>query len=248
MKEYAFRSVLVLDGSIYPEIYKPADEWRALLGGVPADVVHLPSGELVPDLAPYTHVIVTGSEASINRPEPWFDVEADAVRRAFEQSKPMLGSCFGHQMLAQALSGRQYTVVSPAPEVGWIEVEIVEEDELLDGLNNPLHMFASHFDEVMSPPAPWKVLARSKGCAVQVMRYADRPIWGIQAHPEIPPGAQAPSPTIGKRPGIFLSMRKAISRSAPTVRPIRKHASTVIPSAVSGLTSNSRRPFPSQGR
>ena len=181
------KRVLILDGSIYPDIYRPADEWRALLGGVPADAVHLPSGELVPDLAPYTHIIVTGSEASINRPESWFDVEVDAVRRAFELGKPMLGSCFGHQMLARALSGPEYTAVSPTPEVGWIDVEVIEEDELLDGLRSPLHMFASHFDEVTSPPAPWRVLAQSTGCAVQVMRYADRPVWGIQAHPEIPP-------------------------------------------------------------
>lgn len=151
---------------------------------MPADAVRLPSGESVPDLAPYTHIIVTGSEESINLPEPWFDVEAEAVRRAFELGKPMLGSCFGHQMLSRALSGPQYTAISPTPEVGWIEVEVIEKDELLDGLKNPLHVFASHFDEVKSPPPPWELLAQSTGCAVQVMRYADRP---IQPHPEIPP-------------------------------------------------------------
>ena len=181
------KRVLILDGSIYPDIYRPADEWRALLGGVPADAVHLPSGEPVPDLAPYTHIIVTGSEASINRPESWFEVEAEVVRRAFELGKPILGSCFGHQMLARALSGPQCTAVSASPEVGWIEVFVLERDALVDGLPNPIHMFASHFDEVKDPPPPWRVLARSSGCAIQIMRYADRPIWGIQAHPEIPP-------------------------------------------------------------
>ena len=180
------KRVLILDGSIYPEIYRPADEWRALLGGVPADAAHLPSGEPVPGLAPYTHIIVTGSEASINRPESWFEVEAEVVRRAFELGKPILGSCFGHQMLAWAWSGLEHTAVSPTPEMGWIEVEVLEEDELFDALGNPLHMFVSHFDEVKNPPPPWKILARSSGCAVQAMRYADRPIWGIQGHPEIP--------------------------------------------------------------
>ena len=48
-------------------------------------------------------------------------------------------------------------------------------------------MFAAHFDEVVDPPAPWRVLARSASCAVQAMRYGERPIWGIQAHPEIFP-------------------------------------------------------------
>jgi len=181
------KRVLILDGSIYPDFYRPSDEWRGLIDGVPADSVHLPTGESVPDLALYTHIIVTGSEASINQPQPWFAVEAQAVRHAFELGKAVLGSCFGHQMLVWAWSGHQYTAVSPTPETGWIEVEVVEEDELLDELGSPLHMFVSHFDEVRNPPPPWKVLARSSGCAVQVVHYDDRPIWGIQGHPEIPP-------------------------------------------------------------
>jgi len=181
------KRVLILDGSIYPDFYRPSDEWRGLIDGVPADSVHLPSGESVPDLALYTHIIVTGSEASINQPQFWFEVEAQAVRHAFELGKVMLGSCFGHQMLVWAWSGSQYTAVSPTPETGWIDVEVVEEDELLDGLGSPLHMFVSHFDEVRNLPPPWKVLARSSGCEVQMVRYADRPIWSIQGHPEIPP-------------------------------------------------------------
>ena len=181
------KRVLILDGSIYPDFYRPSDEWQELIDGVPADAVHLPTGQSVPDLARYTHLIVTGSEASINQPQPWFEIEAQAVRDAFELGKAVLGSCFGHQMLAWACSGPEHTAASPTPEIGWIEVEVVEEDALFKGLGNPLHMFASHFDEVRDPPPPWKILARSSGCTVQAMRYADRPIWGIQGHPEIPP-------------------------------------------------------------
>jgi len=181
------KRVLILDGSIFPEFYRPSDEWRGLLDGVPADAVHLPTGDPVPDLARYTHVIVTGSEASINEPQPWFEIEAQVVRDAFELGKALLGSCFGHQMLARAWSGPEYTAVSPTPETGWVAVEVIEADELLEGLGSPLHMFVSHFDEVRNPPLPWTVLARSRECAVQVMRYDDRPIWGIQGHPEIPP-------------------------------------------------------------
>jgi len=179
--------VLVLDGSIYPDIYRPADHWRALLGPVEADAPHLPSGDPVPDVAGYSHLIVTGSEASIAQPEPWYDVEVEVVRRAFDLGLPILGSCFGHQLLAVALSGPGFARPSSTPELGWAPVQVLRNDPLLDGLPNPFHVFVSHFDEVWDPPAPWVVLARNERCAVHVMRYGDRPIWGIQAHPEITP-------------------------------------------------------------
>jgi GMP synthase-like glutamine amidotransferase len=181
------KRVLILDGCIYPEFYRPSDEWRSLLEDVPSDAVHLPSKEPIPDIEPYSHVIVTGSEASISRPERWFEVEIDAIRTAFDLGKPIFGSCFGHQMLAVALSGPGHACPSTTPELGWAPVEVTTRDELFDGLPNPFWVFVSHFDEVRDPPAPWRVLARSAGCAVQAMRYGDRPIWGIQAHPEITP-------------------------------------------------------------
>ena len=97
------KKVLILDGAIDLDSYRPTDEGRNLLGGVPADSVHLPSGEIVPDLKTYSHIIVTGSEASIVEPAPWFEVEARAVREAFGLGKRLLGSCFGHQMLMAAI-------------------------------------------------------------------------------------------------------------------------------------------------
>jgi len=185
---HSVMKVLIIDGSIYPDIYRPADHWIALIGDVPSESVHLPSGEPVPDLSEYTHLIVTGSEASINADDPWFEIEERIILDAFNRKMPILGSCFGHQMLARAISGRECVGQSPAPELGWIPIEVIEEDELFEGLKNPFHAFVSHFDEVRDPPAPWKVLARSEHCPVHAMRHGDRPVWGIQSHPEINPG------------------------------------------------------------
>lgn len=181
------KRVLILDGSIHPEFYRPVNDWKTLLGAVAADVVHLPSGERVRDLATYSHVIVTGSEASIVNPEPWYEAEIAAVREAHALGLPMLGSCFGHQMLALALSGPSSVSASATPEVGWIPIHRVHDDPLFASLPDPFHVFASHFDEVRFPPPPWCVLLKSADCGVQAMRYGDKPIWGIQAHPEITP-------------------------------------------------------------
>jgi GMP synthase-like glutamine amidotransferase len=177
--------VLILDGAIHRDIYQPTSHWRALLGDTPGDAVHLPSGQPVPALTGYSHVIVTGSEDSIVQPRPWHAVEAEAVRGAVRRGMPILASCFGHQMLARALAGEPHARASPTPEVGWIALERTAEDPLFQGVPATFHAFASHFDEVHDPPPPWRVLARSAGCAVQAMRMGDQPVWGIQAHPEI---------------------------------------------------------------
>ena len=76
------KRVLILDGSIHRSIYQPTAGWRRWLGEMESDSVHLPSGEPVPLLSGYTHLIVTGSEASIVDDDAWFEVEAAVVRDA----------------------------------------------------------------------------------------------------------------------------------------------------------------------
>lgn len=181
------KNVLILDGALNRETYQPTPEWRDHLGDVPSTSVHLPTGELPPPIDGFSHVIVTGSEASIVRHKDWYDPAIEIIRAARDKSVPVLGSCFGHQMLALALSGPDHVGHTKTPEMGWIEVEITADDPLLDGLPRPWRVFASHFDEVVAPPAPWRVLARNDKCAVHAMRYGDLPVWGIQPHPEIPP-------------------------------------------------------------
>jgi len=179
--------LLIVDGSIDSATYRPVDQWARFLRGTPFDVVRPPSGDAPPDLDAFTHVLVTGSEASFVEPEPWFDAEAALVREAVDRGLPILGSCFGHQMLVRALSGRGYVRRAPRPELGWISVDHLAEDDLLEGFPNPWHTFSSHLDEVADPPPPWRVLAANASCAIQAIRYGDRPIWGIQPHPETNP-------------------------------------------------------------
>lgn len=181
------KRILVLGNSIDRTIYRPVEEWSRTFGDVPFDAVHVPTGEPIPALDRYTHLLLTGSEASFAKPESWFDVEADAIRDAVERGLSVLGSCFGHQMLAWALSGHEFVRRAPIPELGWVSVDIVQPDPLLAGLPNPWHTFAAHLDEVVAPPESWRILASNDACAVQAMRYGDLPVWGIQPHPETAP-------------------------------------------------------------
>ena len=181
------KRILVLGNWLDRSVYRPVEEWSRHFGDVPFDAVHIPSHEPIPPLDRYTHVLLTGSDASFAKPEPWFDVEAEVTRDAVDRGLSILGSCFGHQMLAWALSGHEYVRRALIPELGWVAVDIVAPDPLFADLPNPWHTFAAHLDEVVDPPEPWRILASNDVCAVQAMRYGDRPVGGIQPHPETSP-------------------------------------------------------------
>ncbi len=177
--------VLLVDNAVHRFLFKPTWHWKAYLPNVSVHVVNVPSGRAVPALEAFTHIILTGSEASILEHKPWFSTEVDLIRRAVALGIPMLGSCFGHQMLVYALSGAEWVRASNPPEVGWAEIEMLGRDELFQDLPNPWRTFVYHFDEVFDPPVPWVRLGRSTHCDTHVLRYGRSPVWGIQAHPEI---------------------------------------------------------------
>lgn len=177
--------VLIIDNAVHRLLFKPAWHWKSHLKGIDTATVNLPSNKRVPNLSDFTHIILTGSEASILEVKPWYEQEARLIREAVERDIPILGSCFGHQMLVYALSGSDYVGPSNPPEVGWAAIEMTGSDALFDGLPNPWLSFVYHFDEAVDPPEPWIKLGKTKYCDTHVLRYGQQQVWGIQAHPEI---------------------------------------------------------------
>jgi GMP synthase-like glutamine amidotransferase len=184
------RRLLIVDLSVSPAIYRPVDHWRphAEALGVPVDVCRPPDGDAPANLAPYSHAILTGSEASILADAEWI-VRACELTGALDARRvKLLGSCFGHQMLARALSGLAFVRSTPTPEFGWIEVRKTgggARDPLVDALPDRCHVYTSHFDEVWPLPPGWERVAKTSGCACAVVRRASGGAWGIQPHPEI---------------------------------------------------------------
>jgi GMP synthase (glutamine-hydrolysing) len=180
--------VLILDGAVHPEFYRPIAHWTKHLRDVQWEAVSLVCGQTIESLEGFTHLIVTGSEDRIVSPRPWHEVEAKLVRLAAQRGMAILGSCFGHQMLARELMTGRHAVASRTPEMGWLPIERLDnkttekaKDGLLAGLPDPFYVFCSHFDEVIDVEPPWRALARSAHCGVQVMRWGNRPVWGVHA-------------------------------------------------------------------
>jgi GMP synthase-like glutamine amidotransferase len=180
--------LLVVDNAIDHRMYRPLEHWSALAGFAP-ESVHPPGGGALPAPRAHTHVILTGSESSIVERAPWAEEELRWLQIVARSGARVLGSCWGHQLIAAALGGPGCVRRSATPELGWERVAPAAgaSDPLLDA---GFEAFVSHFDEVVSGCHPeLRVLAASPGCRVHALRWGDLPIWGIQAHPEIDPAS-----------------------------------------------------------
>ncbi|MCK4319422.1 glutamine-hydrolyzing GMP synthase [Candidatus Micrarchaeota archaeon] len=96
---------------------------------------------------------------------------------------PLLGICYGHQLIAHVLGGK--VGKGPSAEYGLGKVFIDEEDLLFKGIKGELQVWTSHFDEVKGLPEGFVSLAHSEKCPVEAMKHKEKNIFGVQFHPEV---------------------------------------------------------------
>lgn len=159
--------------------------------GLPAEsarVIDVPAGDSLPDPGEAAGVVLTGAAPMVTDKLPWSERAARWLRPAVETGMPVLGVCYGHQLLAYSLGGR----VADNPngrELGTVEVQLLEpsgSDPLLGGLEPPLVVQASHLQSVVRLPGGAVRLARNDHDEHHAFRFGPR-AWGVQFHPEFPP-------------------------------------------------------------
>src|SRR5208283_2305262 len=103
--------------------------------------------------------------------------------RILEVNLPILGLCYGHQLLAQLANGK----VEPAAckEYGTAQVVIDKPVGVLEGLNEKEKVWMSHGDTVFALPQEFEELAHTENCPVAAFRHKQKPIYGLQWHPEV---------------------------------------------------------------
>ncbi|OFZ17810.1 MAG: hypothetical protein A2X94_04385 [Bdellovibrionales bacterium GWB1_55_8] len=178
--------VLIIDNNI------DADSWGArelrafarLLPGAAFHVRRAPHRDLPASPVGFDRVIASGSKTSALADAPWIERFHEFIRRTVDNGIPYLGVCYGHQSLIRALGAKSLVRSSNQPEFGWTKIEQVSASRLMEGLPQTFYSFSSHFQEVSSVPQGFRVIARSEFCGIQAAELLDRPVFGIQFHPE----------------------------------------------------------------
>ncbi|MCM2323607.1 MAG: type 1 glutamine amidotransferase [Oligoflexia bacterium] len=178
--------ILIIDNNIDPRFWGSAElrHYAKLAQGATVHVRRAPHDDLPASPLPYDRIIVSGSKTSALEDAPWIFRLQDFVRQALDAGKPYLGVCYGHQTLARALAGRDTVRKGTTPEFGWSRIEVLVPSPLFEGLPPEFHTYSSHFEEVHKLPPGMKQLARSEACEIQACQLEDRPVFGIQFHPE----------------------------------------------------------------
>jgi GMP synthase (glutamine-hydrolysing) len=188
------RLVVVQTGTAAAEIVREHGdypEWfsRALGAELPVLRAHL-GGKL--ELPAGTQgVLVSGSPLSLTQPEPWMDEVAAELLRIGERGTPVLGVCFGHQLLGRA-SGSKVVRNPKGREMGTVRVQLTAEgrkDPLFRGWvpeSGLVDVQATHLDSVDPVPAGATLLASNERCATQALRFSDT-VASVQFHPELDP-------------------------------------------------------------
>ena len=148
-----------------------------------------PGGERPPGASEVAGIVITGSPASLTAPEPWMEESIALVRAAAEVGTPVLGVCFGHQIIGAAF-GAGVVRNSAGWEMGTHEVQLTDAgqaDPLFEGIASPFAANFSHQDvvapETVSPGNHLSILARNQRAGAQALAAGDA-IRGVQFHPE----------------------------------------------------------------
>jgi GMP synthase (glutamine-hydrolysing) len=135
------------------------------------------------------HAVLIGGAGgySVTADHPFTEPLREVVLRLVEADRPVFGSCWGHQFLADATGG-EVVEDKETTEVGTFEIELTPAgaaDPLF--AENPERFWVQlgHNDRVRATGPSWIELAFSERCRYQAMRLADKPVYGTQFHSEM---------------------------------------------------------------
>lgn len=165
----------------YPRMFE------ALLSAADAalrfETVSLVEGEALPDAAACEGVLITGSPAGVYDATPWMEPLRRFVRAAFAVETPMVGVCFGHQIIADAMGG-DVRKSEKGWGVGRHTYQLLQHRPWMAGAGASVSLAVSHQDQVITPPEGAVTLARSAHTEHAMLAYTQAPVMSLQGHPE----------------------------------------------------------------
>jgi GMP synthase (glutamine-hydrolysing) len=149
-------------------------------------IVDVEQGDHLPDPDECAGAVITGSASMVTERLPWSERTAGWIRDAMDVELPLLGVCYGHQLMSHALGGR-VDYLPGGREMGTVSLTTALEyaggDTLGSSLPGSFHAHATHEQSVMELPPGAVALARSERDPHHLVRYGKHAI-STQFHPE----------------------------------------------------------------
>lgn len=151
--------------------------------GFSYDLVAASDGAPLPDPRTLDGIVITGSPAGVYDDYPWLDPLRAFIRDAYGSKTPMLGVCFGHQIMADALGGDVRK-----SEKGWglgrHSYAVTARPGFMRDAPLSLAVACSHQDQVIVPPADAEVILASDFTPNAGLAYRNGAALSFQPHPE----------------------------------------------------------------
>lgn len=165
----------------YPSMF------MSLLGAADRDftfrTVAVLDGEELPAPSACEAVLITGSPFGVYDSTPWMAPLRGFIRGVFEVKRPMIGVCFGHQVIADAMGG-DVNKSDKGWGIGRHVYDVTQPQEWMTGVGAQVALSVSHQDQVITPPRGAVTLARSSHTDHAMLAYDNAPVMSLQGHPE----------------------------------------------------------------
>lgn len=128
--------------------------------------------------AGYSGIILTGGPKSV-----YGEKAALCSKELFELGIPVLGICYGAQLMAHVLGGKVESAVES--EYGKVEVSVYDQSKLFENVDKHTVCWMSHTDYISQTPVDFKITGKTKNCPVAAMENSAKRLYAVQFHPEV---------------------------------------------------------------
>lgn len=183
--------LMIKTGSTIPALacnYGDFEEWMIRFMAVmhqSVNTVDVQKGGELPEPDGLDGILITGSHAMVTDKEDWSEKTAEWLRNAVQKDVPILGICYGHQLLAHALGG----IVGnhpKGPEIGTVDIKLTDDakkDRLFSSMPQSFKAHVTHTQSALTLPEGATLLAYNDYEPHHAFRYG-KCVWGVQFHPE----------------------------------------------------------------
>lgn len=176
------QQILIVDNNLHISHYPQGYLFKRLFKHLPVSTTIIRADDITGSEIKYDKVILTGSTSNVREERSWMKKEKNLITNIRAQKIPLLGICFGAQLIAQHIYGDEAVQSMPIPISGSISCSVEKNIPLFSEVPSRISVTATHYEGFIIPPQ--KRIATTKEWPSYGFKI-DNKTYGIQFHPEL---------------------------------------------------------------